>query len=211
MVISFHGGEFIKASFGDTTLAFNPVSKDSKLNKTRFGADIALVSLDDVDMNGVEQVTHGTTVPFVIEGPGEYEAKKVTVRGYPSLSTYKGNERYNTIYFVELEGMNLCFLGALGTKKLPPEAKEGIASVDILFVPIGGEGVLTSAEAAEVAAEIEPSLVIPIHYGDIGKKDALKAFLKEEGEEGLKPVDKLTLKKKDLEGKEGEVVVLQST
>ncbi len=210
MVISYHGAEFIKASFGNTTLAFNPVSKDSKLAKTRFGADLALVSLDDPDMNGIDQVTHGTTVPFLIDGAGEYEVKGVTVRGYPSVSKYMGDERPNTIYFVELEGMNLCFLGALGDKKLPVEAKEGSASVDILFVPIGGEGVLTPAEAAEVAAQIEPSLVIPIHFGDIGKRDVLKAFLKEEGEEGLKPIDKLTLKKKDLEGKEGEVVVLQA-
>jgi len=51
-----------------------------------------------------------------------------------------------------------------------------------------------------------------MHYtsaaGVMGEKDALKKFLKEEGAEGQGPVDKLTLKKKDLEGKEGEVVVL---
>jgi hypothetical protein len=41
----------------------------------------------------------------------------------------------------------------------------------------------------------------------MGEKDALKKFLKEEGAD-VKPIEKLTIKKKDLEGKEGEVVVL---
>jgi superfamily II helicase len=44
----------------------------------------------------------------------------------------------------------------------------------------------------------------------VGDKNALKTFLKEEGSEDVKPVEKLTLKKKDLEGKEGEVVVLEA-
>lgn len=210
MVISYHGGEFVKVTFGDTTLAFNPISKDASLPATRFGADIALVSLQDPDMNGVEQVSHGEKVPFVIEGPGEYEVKKVTVIGFPNSSNYKGTPRPNTIYLVTLEGMNLCFLGAHDGKKLPAEAKEGIDNVDILFVPIGGDGVLSPAEAHELAVEIEPALIIPIHWKGIGKKDALTQFLKEEGAEGAKVEEKLTIKKKDLEGKEGEVVVLSA-
>ena len=101
--------------------------------------------------------------------------------------------------------MNLCFLGAL-TKEVPAETMESIDDVDILFVPIGGNGVLSPAEAAKVAVKIGPKLVIPMHYDSA----SLKAFLKESGEESVKPVDKLTLKKKDLDGKEGDVVVLES-
>ena len=48
-----------------------------------------------------------------------------------------------------------------------------------------------------------------MHYGQIGNKDALKLFLKEAGED-VKPIEKLTVKKKDLEGKEGEIIVLES-
>ncbi len=79
--------------------------------------------------------------------------------------------------------------------------------MDILFVPIGGDGVLDAATAYKLAISIEPKLIIPIHYGDVGSKDALKIFLKEAGENPT-PVPKLTLKKKDLEGKEAEIVVL---
>jgi hypothetical protein len=38
----------------------------------------------------------------------------------------------------------------------------------------------------------------------------LKKFLKESGAENVKPIDKLTIKKKDLEGKESEIIVLEA-
>jgi L-ascorbate metabolism protein UlaG (beta-lactamase superfamily) len=115
----------------------------------------------------------------------------------------------NTIYSVALEGMNLCFLGALGTATLPPAAKQELDDIDILFVPIGGDGVLGYEEAYKLALQLGPKAVIPMHYGDIGGKDALKAFLKEAGET-VTAQDKLTIKKKDLEGKEGEIIVLSA-
>ena len=80
--------------------------------------------------------------------------------------------------------------------------------IDILFVPVGGDGVLTPAQAYKIAVSIGPKIIIPVHYGDIGSTDALKAFLKEAGE-NPKPEAKLTLKKKDLEGKDADVVVLE--
>jgi L-ascorbate metabolism protein UlaG (beta-lactamase superfamily) len=105
--------------------------------------------------------------------------------------------------------MTICFLGALNQAELPKEADEAIDNVDVLFVPVGGDGVLTAAQAYKLGASMEPKLIIPIHYGDIGQKDALKAFLKEAGE-NPKPETKLTLKKKDLEGKDADVVVLEA-
>jgi len=208
MIITYLGGEFVKVQFGDTILAFNPVSKDSKLKTSKFGADIVLSSINHEDMNGVDQVTFGEKKPFSIIGPGEYEVRDVFIKGLPSVSGYGGEKRINTIYSVSLEGMNICFLGAVNTPELPKETDEAIDEVDVLFVPIGGEGVLDPAQAYKLAVTIEPKIIIPIHYGDIGNKDALKAFLKESGE-NPKPEVKLTLKKKDLEGKEAEVVVLE--
>jgi len=224
MVITYHGGECFRIVFGDTTLALNPISKDSKLKSVRFGADIALVSLDHPDTNGVEQVAHGEREPLVIDSPGEYEVKRVAIRGFPSKSNYdsvpastsgtshSGGGRINTIYLIRLEGMNLCFLGALCEKKLPTAVTEALDEIDILFVPIGGGGVLRALDAHELSVELEGALVIPMHYttsaGSMGETNALTTFLKEEGVEKLKPVDKLTVKKKDLSDKEGEVIVL---
>src|ERR1035437_7886375 len=208
MIINHLGGEFVKVQFGDTILAFNPVSKDSKLKTSKFGADIVLVSLNHEDFNGVDQVTFGEKKPFVVSGSGEYEVKGVFIKGLASESNYDGEKRINTLYSITLEGMNICFLGAINTEQLPKEADEGVDGVDILFVPVGGDGVLGAAAAYKLAVSIGPKIIIPIHYGEIGGKDALKAFLKEAGE-SPKPETKLTLKKKDLEGKEADVVVLE--
>ncbi len=105
--------------------------------------------------------------------------------------------------------MSLGFLGALSDEKLNSEAKEALDGIDILFVPIGGNGVLDPALAHKLAVQFEPKLIIPSHYGDVGETGTLKKFLKEAGEEDVKPVDKLTIKKKDLDGKEGDVIVLE--
>src|SRR5258708_39937170 len=80
MVITYFGHEFFKIQLGDLTLAINPISKDSKLKGARFGADIALISTNDPDGNGVDQVAFGERQPFVIEGPGEYEVKNVFIK-----------------------------------------------------------------------------------------------------------------------------------
>lgn len=202
MVISFLGGQFFKVSFGDTTLAFNPISKQSKLKQSRFGADIALISVNHVDFNGVENVTHGGRTPFVIDGPGEYEVRNVTVRGLPSASSATEGS-INTIYLVMLEGIQLCFLGALSSGKLGSELIEALGSVDILFIPIVGGDVLNASDAHELSVKIGPHIVIPMQ----SSMGSLEKFLKEEGTHKVKPIDKLTLKKKDLEGKEGEIIV----
>jgi L-ascorbate metabolism protein UlaG (beta-lactamase superfamily) len=209
MIITYFGGEFFKVQFGDITLAFNPISKDSKLKPSRFGADIVFTSANHPDFNGVDQVTHGEKKPFLVSGPGEYEVKGVFIKGLPSETKY-GGDLINTIYTVSLENMNICFLGAINTAELKNETIEALDEIDILFVPIGGDGVLDPAKAYKLAVSLEPKIIIPMHYGDIGNKEALKAFLKEAGE-NPKPESKLTLKKKDLDGKEADVVVLDSS
>ena len=62
----------------------------------------------------------------------------------------------------------------------------------------------------DAAVGLEPRVIIPMHYGEIGMKDALALFLKEEGSETPQTLDKLTIKRKDLETKSNELIVLQS-
>ncbi len=206
MVITYHGGQCFKVSFGDVTLAFDPISKQSKLAENKFGADIALVSLRHPDFNGVAQATHGGKEPFVIDSPGEYEVGDVVVRGFGVTTLYEKKERFNTIYQVQLEGMNIVFLGALGNPEIEPKILGEFGDIDILFIPIGGGDVLEAPQAAKLAAKLEAHVIIPMHFD----AKALDAFLKEEGSDNGKPVDKLTLKKKDVQILESEVMVLKS-
>jgi L-ascorbate metabolism protein UlaG (beta-lactamase superfamily) len=211
MVITHHGGQCFKVTFGDLTLAFDPVSKGATLPAVKFGADIALISRNHPDMNGVEEVTYGERQPFVINGPGEYERAGVTVRGFLTESKYglqKGADKaVNTMYSVELEDMNLVFLGALSDTSLPADARESIDEIDILFVPVGSDGVLSPAKAHELAVSLEPHIIIPMHWNGMGAAKSLDAFLKEEGGKGEK-VEKLTIKKKDALTKDGAIIVV---
>ncbi len=206
MVITYHGGQCFKVSFGDTTLAFNPVSKKSKLPESKFGSDIVFVSLWHPDYNGVEQVTHGSKQPFVVDNPGEYEIGTVTARGYGVKTTYDKQETFNTIYQVRLEEMNIVFLGALGEPDIDPKILSELGDIDILFLPIGGGDLLEVPQASKLAVKLEAKAVIPMQYDAA----ALQSFLKEEGEEKLKSVEKLTIKRKDLATMSGDVVVLKS-
>lgn len=210
MIITYNGVENFKVQFSDTVLGFNPISKSSKMKQSRFGANIALVTTDHPDLNGVENLKNGDKEPFIVSGPGEYEIGGITIRGFPVESEY-GGKKLSAMYKINLEGMNILFLGPASSQEIPDEIKaSAFEGVNILFAPIGGDGVLNASGAYKISVEVAPNIVIPMHYEEVGEKDALKKFLKEQGSDNLKPIDKLTIKQKDLEGKEGEVVVLKS-
>lgn len=207
MIITYFGKQFFKIGQGDMVLAFNPVSKSSKTGiSTHFGADIALVTTNHPDYNGIEQLSHGEREPFVINGPGDYEVKEIFIKGVSSDALVGGEKYINTIYLFSLENINLAFLGALSDAEFSKESREDINSPDILFIPVGGKGMLDAKGAAKLASSLEPKLIIPMDYDE----STLKAFLKEMGEEKAEVVDKLTLRGKDLDNKEGEVVVLKA-
>src|SRR3989344_4368633 len=109
MIITYHGVDFFKVTFGDTVLAVNPTSKDSKFKGTRFGSDITLISLNSPEHNGADVTSRGDKESFLIQGPGEYEVSGVFIKGFLSKSNYGGSEKINTIYTVSLEGMHICF------------------------------------------------------------------------------------------------------
>jgi len=119
---------------------------------------------------------------FVIDGPGEYEIKDIFIKGFP------GN-----IFLITFEGIKLCFLSSTDNQQ---QTTNNLEDVDILFVPVN---------AYKTAVAIEPALMIPMNYD----KNSLAQFLKEAGETKVEPIDKLVVKKKDLEDKEGDVIILK--
>jgi L-ascorbate metabolism protein UlaG (beta-lactamase superfamily) len=206
MILTYHEGTCIRASAGDTTLVFGPVSKGSKNFKpTNFGADVAFISYNHPDMNGSDEASRKERQVFAITGPGEYEVKDISVAGFPTVSTYEGVEKINTVYSVHFDGLSILYLGSLGDLNLPSDVLE-MDSPDILIIPIGGNGTLSSAEAQKLGVKLEAKIIIPILYDD----KSLKQFLKEAGSESVVAVDKLTLKPRDVADKENEVIVLSA-
>lgn len=210
MVITYYGAQFLKIQLGDLVLAVNPIAGNAKTKTAKFGADVGLISLHAPIFNGHDAITYGEKQPFIIEGPGEYEVRGVAIKGIGLKTHYGDEEKINTIYVVTLEGMRLCFLGAIVSPDLDRETLESIDIVDLLFMPVGignkGEyGALSPKDASKLSTTLEPKVVVPLYLSD----EALKQFLKEEGLGNGPAIDKLTLKKKDIEQKEGEVIILK--
>ena len=207
MIITHFGRQHFKVTVGDLTIALNPVSKDGKGKVAKYGSDITLITTNHPDYNGAEQTEHGEKVPFVIRGGGEYEVKDIFIKGFNTatkLKVGKSEKEYqNTSYVLTVDGIRITFLGALSVM-LAPEHKEVIDETDVLFIPVGEDGFLLNPyDAHKLAVSLESKLVIPMDYNE----QSLPIFLKEAGSEKVEPVEKLTIKKKDIEGKLGEVVL----
>jgi len=188
-------------------LAINPPSAKSAHKVSKFGADVVLVSTEHMDWNGEETAAHSSKDSFVIRGPGAYEVGDIVVTGYASEGAMgKETSDYgNTVYAVEFDGMKILVLGAISSSKLSQEARGDIDGVDIVFVPVGGE-TLDAKGAHELVVGLEPKLIIPYAVGDDGE---LKNFLETEGAKGVKPVEKLTLRSKEIAMMTGEIAVLK--
>lgn len=202
MIITNHGKQFFKIQQGDTVIAINPISRDSKeFNKVKFGSNIVLVTTNHPDFNGVENATYGDNEPFIVDSPGEYEINDIFVTGFETKSLIDGKEYYNTVYKIRFEGMVIVFCGSI-SDVLESKIKEQIQEPDVLFVPIQGNNTISPAQAHKLATSLEAHAVIPMDYDEAN----LKYFLKESGE-NPKPIDKITLKKKDFSDMKGEVFI----
>lgn len=192
-------------------IVIDPFS-DIGLKMPNFEADVLLISHDHEDHNNVKGVKGNY---FLIDGPGEYEVKGVFVCGIHSFHDDKeGRERgENTIYTIEGEGIRFCHLGDLGQNQLTDEQLEKIGRVDILMVPVGGVYTIDSAKALKIIGQIEPKMVIPMHY-DLPKLkfklDGVEKFLKAMGKNSIEPLDKLAIKDSALpKEKNMDIVVLK--
>lgn len=203
MIITYFGKQFFKIQQGDTVVAINPISKDSKeFNKAKFGSNVVITTTNHPDFNGVESATFGENTPFVVDGPGEYEIGDVFVRGFLSSAEIGKKKYVSTIYLIKIDDINMCFLGPLDSKEsLSKDLGEEIDEPDIIFVPINGTDTIDATTAVKIANSFNAKMVIPMDFN----KESMKTFIKETSSEDIKPAEKLTLKKKDFTG--GKITV----
>ena len=191
------------------TIVIDPFG-DIGLKMPSFTADVLLTTHDHQDHSNIKAVTGE---PKIFDGPGEYESKGVVVTGVKSFHDNSGgSERgLNTIFNVIIDGIRIAHLGDIGQAELTEAQIEEIDNVDILLVPVGSVYTIDAKGAAGIIAQLEPKMVIPMHYGGVeGLKlplDPVEKFLKEMGAENVIPVPKLTITKDKLP-EETEVVLL---
>lgn len=192
-------------------IVIDPFDDSLGLKVPNFSADIALVTHDHHDHNNVKALKGD---PFVIAGPGEYEVKGVFIQGIPSFHDEESGKKrgQNTIYVIETEDIRFCHLGDFGQKQLTDEQLEKIDSIDVLMVPIGGVYTIDSQGAQKIISQVEPLVVIPMHYSLPKLKlklDGVEKFLKTMGKNKIEPVDKFTVKSSTLPKGGIEIIVLK--
>lgn len=155
---------------------------------------------------GHNAVTSVEGAPFVVSGPGEYEVQNVSIIGIPTFHDDAKGEKLgrNTMYHMEIEGVNIAHLGDLG-HMLTSAERDKLDGVDILMIRVGGgDHMLSVKDTVTLIGEIEPKIVIPMHY----KTESLETFCKAIGKEDVQPVPKLVTTKDKLP-QEMQVVVLE--
>lgn len=213
MTISFYGHSCFKITNqgGHLTIITDPFDAAIGLRPPRIAADIVTLSSHQKERSNIKAVSGE---PFVVDGPGEYEVEEARINGISSFDKEKEEKRgiKNTIYSIEVDKIKICHLGAFNQPLLENGQLEKVGQVDILMVPVGGGDVIEAGRAVKIVEQLEPRLIIPMCYQLPGLNLELadvSDFLKEMGLEKKQPVDKLSIKKKELAAKETEVVVFK--
>jgi L-ascorbate metabolism protein UlaG (beta-lactamase superfamily) len=191
------------------TVVTDPFDKSLGLKVPNFEADVVTVSHDHEDHSNSSALRGN---PFVIDVPGEYEIKGAMIVGVESFhDDQQGAERgKNIAYRIEVDGISIGHLGDLG-HVLSDEEMEQLGVIDILMIPVGGKFTIDAKKAVEVVNQIEPRIVIPMHYKlpdsnvDI---DGIDKFIKELGVEPRRE-EKLKLSKKELPQDGMDLVIME--
>jgi len=224
MDIYWHGQACFKIKGKSATIITDPYDPEMvglKLPK-EMDANIVSITHDHGDHNNRKAVTSD---PVVVEGPGEYESNGVSIVGIPSFhDNSKGTERgKNTIFNFIVDGLNIVHMGDFGQEALTPEQVSEIGSCDILMIPVGGVYTIDGKTASEIVAQLEPRMIIPMHYKieDLASSaykieglkfelDPVDNFLKAMGVEAPDAIMKLSITKDKLPEEAKVVVMLKS-
>jgi L-ascorbate metabolism protein UlaG (beta-lactamase superfamily) len=188
------------------TLTTDPFDKKVGFRVPNFESDIVTISHDHFDHNNAKSLRGE---PFVIDMPGEYDRRGVLVHGVVSKHGGGKDDVVNIMFRIEMDNISIAHLGDLG-EVLNEKQLEVLAGVDILLVPVGGKYTLDAKKAVEVISQIEPRIIIPMHYKVGASKmdiEGVDGIIKELG---LTPTEetRLNIKKKDLPQEDMELVVM---
>jgi L-ascorbate metabolism protein UlaG (beta-lactamase superfamily) len=190
--VTWHGHGCFRLRGKNATAVTDPYPPSVGTRLPKLEADVVTVSHDHPNHSYLDGIGKDA---FVVEGPGEYEVKGITVFGIRTFhDALAGAEQGGNIIFVlEVDEIRICHLGDLG-HTLEDDVVEAITPVDVLLVPVGGGKALSAAKAAEVVRSIEPRWVVPMHFRTPGFKTELEGvdtFLKEMGVTEAAPQGKL--------------------
>ena len=197
MEITWLGHSCFRLRGKEVTVLTDPFGPQLGYTLGRVSAQIVTISHDHPGHNNVEAVGGE---PHVLRGPGEYEVQDVLIT---AVASYHDDERgkqlgRNTIFVLHIDDISVCHLGDLGHALTDGQRGE-IGDVDVLLAPVGGNHTINAEQAVEVISQLDPRIVIPMHYataateGKVEGLDPVEKFCREMGVEVVEPQPKLAV------------------
>jgi L-ascorbate metabolism protein UlaG (beta-lactamase superfamily) len=219
MEITYLGNSCFRIRGRDAGIVTDPFSP--KYGYTMGRPNAAIVTLSE---NAGPDSEHHAYVdgvagePRIVSGPGEYEISNVLITGVRTYSGSPGQSgngqglRLNTVYVIEVDDFRVCHLGQLaGT--LTADQVESIGSINVLMVPVGGGDTIGPNMATQVVSQLEPNIVIPMHYQIPGTRsdhlELVDRFMREIGAKNPAPVPKISLNAKSSIPTDIQVTVME--
>jgi len=208
MDITWLGHSCFRLGDKGVVIVTDPYGKEAGYTRQPIRADVITISHDHPG--------HNNQVGFrgehrVFDAPGEYEVKGVFITGIGAYHDARNGAARgrNTVFLFDFDGLTVCHLGDLG-HVLNQSQVEALGDVDVLLIPVGGVHTLSMSQAAEVITQIEPQLVIPMHYrtpAERAKLESVDKFFKELGVAPMPPQPELKVTKSGLPD-ETQIVLL---
>ena len=210
MEIVWHGHSYYRLKGREGIVVTDPTPQKGSGSSSRTPADVCTISHAHP---GHSQVSTVAGTPKILDGPGEYEVKGIVITGIPTFhDAERGKKRgKNTAFLIELDDLVVCHLGDLGHIPTTEQVDQIGNNVDVLLIPVGGDGTIDAAQAVEVISLIDPRVVIPMHYrvDDLDTNlDPVDKFLREMGVAQAEPQPRAVISKNSLPDAT-QVMVLQ--
>lgn len=190
-------------------IIIDPYDDSTGLKLPKMKSEVVLITHKHEDHNNLRAISGD---PLVIDGPGEFEKKGVFIYGKTAYHDDQNGLKLGmiTMYLIEEDNIKVAHLSDLGQKQLTDEQLEFLDDVDVLLIPIGGKYTINAENASEIISDIEPRVVIPMHYKIPGIKidlDGVDNFIKKIS---LNPenIDEFKASKDNFSSEELKLVIL---
>ena len=170
MEINWLGHSCFRLRDGDTVVITDPFPTSLRLRPDFRQATVVTVSNNHPNHSNWQAVPGE---PKVFQAPGEYEFSGIAVRGVmTSLPPDTPQEQRNVAFCVQMDNVNVCHLGDI-VQPLTTRQRDDLAPVDVLLAPTGGDCTLPLEQILQIIQDLDPKIVIPMHYGIPGVATSL--------------------------------------
>ena len=209
MDITWLGHSCFRLHDADMTVVTDPYPSEVGLRVDDRPASVVTISNAHPNHSNAESIQGE---PKIFRDPGEYEFNGVTARGVMTpLNDGQPREERNVAFTIEIGGVNVCHLGDISVL-MSARMIDDLKPVDVVLVPTGGHCTLNMEQVNQTLQDLDPKIVIPMHYMTDGitvEVDPLDNFIRRMGLDEVQPQPRLVVTAANL-GTDMRVVIMTS-